>query len=96
MRLNRVESFYAFLLRFRSERSEERGRPTIVRPSARVTATVRPLQGWPQVARVASKGGRPWPAHKGRCSPASRPQGQHPPSRAVPSEGSGACRTGNH
>ncbi|RWW35602.1 hypothetical protein BHE74_00059450 [Ensete ventricosum] len=35
MRLNRVESFYAFLLYFCSERSEE-GRPTMTMPPARV------------------------------------------------------------
>ncbi|RWW60882.1 hypothetical protein BHE74_00032082 [Ensete ventricosum] len=35
MRLNRVESFYAFLLRFRSEGSEEEGRPATASPHAR-------------------------------------------------------------
>ncbi|RWV88225.1 hypothetical protein GW17_00049705, partial [Ensete ventricosum] len=35
MRLNRVESFYVFLLRFRSKRNEEEdGRPATARPPA--------------------------------------------------------------
>ncbi|RZS16324.1 hypothetical protein BHM03_00048317 [Ensete ventricosum] len=34
MRLNRIESFYAFLLRFRSEGSEEQGRPATASPHA--------------------------------------------------------------
>ncbi|RRT75633.1 hypothetical protein B296_00002348 [Ensete ventricosum] len=37
MRLNRVESFYAFLLHFRNEGSKERGRSTMARPFAKAT-----------------------------------------------------------
>ncbi|RWW73771.1 hypothetical protein BHE74_00018313 [Ensete ventricosum] len=61
MRLNRVESFYAFLLHFCRERSEEE-RPAMVRPPAGVAshgqATCRGgqpwsgyLQGWPAMAK---------------------------------------------
>ncbi|RWV78439.1 hypothetical protein GW17_00060600 [Ensete ventricosum] len=66
MRLNHVELFYAFLLHFRSESSEERGRPTMSRPSTNVAdhgqATYRecrprpaPLQGRPIAVATASK-----------------------------------------
>ncbi|RWV81264.1 hypothetical protein GW17_00057333 [Ensete ventricosum] len=34
-----------------------------------------PLQGWPHVAKVACKGGRLWPARKGRRSPTTNLQG---------------------
>ncbi|RRT31917.1 hypothetical protein B296_00056686 [Ensete ventricosum] len=44
IRLNRVESFYALLLHFHSEGSEEEGRPTTARP-------------WPGPARM---GGSRW------------------------------------
>ncbi|RRT68547.1 hypothetical protein B296_00012357 [Ensete ventricosum] len=48
MRLNRVESFYAFLLHFRSKHSkEEDGRPTMARPYAGALAMAWPLaKGW--------------------------------------------------
>ncbi|RRT50923.1 hypothetical protein B296_00032045 [Ensete ventricosum] len=35
MKLNRIESFYTFLLCFHIEGSEERGQPAMARPSAR-------------------------------------------------------------
>ncbi|RWW14688.1 hypothetical protein GW17_00021513 [Ensete ventricosum] len=50
MRLNRVESFYAFLLRFRSECREEEGRP----------ATTSPHSG--SAARATGCGQGPMPA----------------------------------
>ncbi|RRT58565.1 hypothetical protein B296_00044479 [Ensete ventricosum] len=63
MTFNRVESFYAFLLRFRSESSKERGWLAMSRPSTRAVdhgqATCRggrprlaPLQGWPVAAKA--------------------------------------------
>ncbi|RWW41308.1 hypothetical protein BHE74_00053214 [Ensete ventricosum] len=56
MRLNRVESFYAFLLRFRSEGSPCKGQPSM--------ATASPLA---RAAGHLQGGGRlpPRPAHKG-------------------------------
>ncbi|RWV76791.1 hypothetical protein GW17_00062486 [Ensete ventricosum] len=50
MRLNRVESFYAFLLHFYSKGNEEEGRP----------ATASPMYGRPPMARP-----RPRPPCKG-------------------------------
>ncbi|RWV80047.1 hypothetical protein GW17_00058728 [Ensete ventricosum] len=79
MRLNRVKSFYMFLLRFRSESSKERGRLDMARPSARAADHGQPpcrgdrlrprLRGQP-----LAKGGCPWRACKGR-PPADN--GQH-------------------
>ncbi|RZS29234.1 hypothetical protein BHM03_00062941 [Ensete ventricosum] len=51
MKLNHVESFYAFLLHFRSEGNEEEGQQGMARPLARGRATAKaPLQrgGHPQ------------------------------------------------
>ncbi|RWW41139.1 hypothetical protein BHE74_00053389 [Ensete ventricosum] len=53
MRLKCVESFYAFLLRFRSKSSKEKGRPTIARPSARAT----------DHDHTPCRGDRPWLDH---------------------------------
>ncbi|RWV85661.1 hypothetical protein GW17_00052531 [Ensete ventricosum] len=71
MRLNRVESLYVFLLRFRSEGSEE-GRPALMQGWL-ATARPRPrppARGRPPVGVAARRGGackhdRLWPAHKG-------------------------------
>ncbi|RRT49988.1 hypothetical protein B296_00031286 [Ensete ventricosum] len=75
MRSNRVESFYAFLLHFRSEGSEKEGQPSMARPSTKGASHDRlrpgPLQGeatrWgssrPQASAVAmlpARGARPW------------------------------------
>ncbi|RWW25468.1 hypothetical protein GW17_00010190 [Ensete ventricosum] len=81
MRLNRVKSFYAFLLRFCSKRSEEedgllgllQGRPTTAWPLARgqlVVANV-PYKG---ATRCCGQG----PLHRGRPAMAS-PQGRQAP-----------------
>ncbi|RZS27845.1 hypothetical protein BHM03_00061373, partial [Ensete ventricosum] len=48
MILNRIESFYAFLLRFRSEGSKEEGRP----------ATASPMQDRPWPRPPATRGDR--------------------------------------
>ncbi|RWW41354.1 hypothetical protein BHE74_00053160 [Ensete ventricosum] len=75
MRLYRVESFYAFLLRFRSEGNEEEGRPATTRPHARpATDGQAAAKASPQGA-VARRGGACGhgmlrPARKG----SSRPQ----------------------
>ncbi|RWV83917.1 hypothetical protein GW17_00054414 [Ensete ventricosum] len=65
MRLNRVESFYTFLLHFHSEGNEEEGRPAMVSPHARPAihgqaATKDPARGRSVAAR-ASLQGRPAP-----------------------------------
>ncbi|RZS20431.1 hypothetical protein BHM03_00052945 [Ensete ventricosum] len=50
MRLNRVESFYMFLLRFRSEGNEEEGQQGMARP---------PTRGRPTTAKAPlQRGGR--------------------------------------
>ncbi|RWW42151.1 hypothetical protein BHE74_00052319 [Ensete ventricosum] len=91
MRLNRVESFYAFLLRFRSEGSPCKGQPGMA-PT--------PLKGWPTTCKGATGCGqgpyaggrlatakapmqrdsrlRPGPARKGAAPARSRLQGQPP------------------
>ncbi|RZR98935.1 hypothetical protein BHM03_00028389 [Ensete ventricosum] len=95
MRLNRVESFYAFLLYFYNELSEERGSRPLPGP----------LQGRPATARPGPyRGGRSRPAHKWQCSPAARLQGQRPrlarrgaaPTEAPPAGMVLACRKGSH
>ncbi|RWW36091.1 hypothetical protein BHE74_00058911 [Ensete ventricosum] len=64
MRLNRVESFYAFLLHFRSQSSKERRQLAMARPSARAAEhghtpcrggrpLLAPIQGRPAVTKVA-------------------------------------------
>ncbi|RWW46475.1 hypothetical protein BHE74_00047595 [Ensete ventricosum] len=53
MRLHRVELFYAFLLRFRSEGNKERGWVATPRPSARVAGH----------GQATCMGGQPWPSH---------------------------------
>ncbi|RWV82386.1 hypothetical protein GW17_00056117 [Ensete ventricosum] len=50
MRLNRVESFYAFLLHFHSEGNEEEGQQGMTRPLAK---------GRPAAARPLARGGHP-------------------------------------
>ncbi|RWV78327.1 hypothetical protein GW17_00060722 [Ensete ventricosum] len=87
MRLNRVESFYVFLLRFCSERSEE-GRPT----------TVRPLVGVASLGQAPCRGGHP---QLGRFHPKAQPlavrrsQGLSPTASPTASRGGDAgCRGG--
>ncbi|RZS25698.1 hypothetical protein BHM03_00058939 [Ensete ventricosum] len=72
IRLNRVESFYAFLLRFRSEGNEEEGQQGMARPPAR---------GWLATAKAPLQMGsrlRPGPlqgatARRGTSHPWARP-----------------------
>ncbi|RWV88416.1 hypothetical protein GW17_00049494 [Ensete ventricosum] len=87
IRLNRVESFYAFLLRFRSEDSEEEGRPATASPhigptthgqvgcKGQPTATKAPAsmcgQGCPSMCDRPQPGRRGW-------LPAARSQGAAP------------------
>ncbi|RZS04903.1 hypothetical protein BHM03_00035300 [Ensete ventricosum] len=61
MRLNHVESFYAFLLHFRSEDSEEEGRPTTASPHARLAthgqaAAKAPCKGATDYSRASLQG----------------------------------------
>ncbi|RWW70984.1 hypothetical protein BHE74_00021309 [Ensete ventricosum] len=93
MRLNRVESFDVFLLRFRSEGSEEEGQPATASPH------VGPAAHGQAAAQAPYKGGRPATARaspQGRpVAPArgdSRPQGQCLWAEAS-SAGTTACRT---
>ncbi|RWW46412.1 hypothetical protein BHE74_00047661 [Ensete ventricosum] len=91
MRLNRVESFYAFLLHFRSKRSkEENGRPTTAKPLVGRPATAwPPARGQPAVAKTPCKGATGYgqgPLHKGRPAAASL-QGRHPQGAARPRRG---------
>ncbi|RRT31849.1 hypothetical protein B296_00022968 [Ensete ventricosum] len=73
MRLNRIESFYAFLLYFRSKRSkEEAGRPATARPPAGAAGhDLATFKG----AGDCGQG----PLQRGysrlQCPPAARPQG---------------------
>ncbi|RRT35060.1 hypothetical protein B296_00031267 [Ensete ventricosum] len=67
MRLNRVESFYTFLLHFRNKGSEEEGRPTIASPH------VGPTTHGQAAARASTKGSPTAPTMGD-----SRPQGQQP------------------
>ncbi|RWV99066.1 hypothetical protein GW17_00038051 [Ensete ventricosum] len=70
MRLNYVESFYAFLLHFRSEGTK--GNPLRPRPSG---GGVQPLtKGVCATHGQAVRGSCPWPACKVRL-PAANPQG---------------------
>ncbi|RWV78039.1 hypothetical protein GW17_00061062 [Ensete ventricosum] len=92
MRLNHVESLYAFSLHFCNERSEERGGPATARPYAVVITDGLPVRG----------DARPRPGRRGnaRSQPVEgwrpqrhRLQARCPPAREVPPEGSGAyCR----
>ncbi|RWW59072.1 hypothetical protein BHE74_00034028 [Ensete ventricosum] len=83
MRLNRVESFYAFLLRFRSEGSKERGRPAMARPSTRAAdhghtpcrggrPRLAPLQGRSATTKAFCGGSH---LRKAVVPPTARPQG---------------------
>ncbi|RZS25271.1 hypothetical protein BHM03_00058448 [Ensete ventricosum] len=72
MRLYRVESFYAFLLRFRNKGSEKEGRPATANPICKV-GHPRPDRGQGQPEREASG------ARRG-----SSPQGQHLQAEAPP------------
>ncbi|RZS23016.1 hypothetical protein BHM03_00055857 [Ensete ventricosum] len=68
MRLNHVESFYAFLLRFRSEDNEEEGQPGMARPFAKgaVGCGQAPCKGRsPAGATAARRHDRLRPARKG-------------------------------
>ncbi|RWV81979.1 hypothetical protein GW17_00056558 [Ensete ventricosum] len=56
MRLHRVELFYAFLLRFRSEGNKERGWVATPRPSARVAGHGTTLVGG-LADQVVTRGG---------------------------------------
>ncbi|RRT33636.1 hypothetical protein B296_00052241 [Ensete ventricosum] len=59
MRLYRVESFYAFLLYFRSEGSKEKGQPGMARLSAKGASHGQPpLQGRPPAGAVAPASAR--------------------------------------
>ncbi|RRT44163.1 hypothetical protein B296_00031898 [Ensete ventricosum] len=85
MRLNHVESFYMFLLHFRSECNEERGRQAIARPSARVA----------DHGQALYRGGRPWSGpyrggHK-RPGPPTRAVVEAAPSRGLLARGD-ACQ----
>ncbi|RZS15580.1 hypothetical protein BHM03_00047441 [Ensete ventricosum] len=73
MRLNRVESFYMFLLRFRNEGSEEQGRPATASPHAGLATHGQPpcraghprpgrVQDLPAAARASPQGGPAAPA----------------------------------
>ncbi|RZS28683.1 hypothetical protein BHM03_00062317 [Ensete ventricosum] len=78
MRLNRVESFYAFLLHFHSEDNEEEGQQGMAQPLAkgRLAAARPPARGGhPQGQQPSAgttdcgqtaRGGCPWRAYKGR------------------------------
>ncbi|RRT66406.1 hypothetical protein B296_00002601 [Ensete ventricosum] len=85
MRLNRVESFYAFLLCFHNEDNEEEGWPTTTSPHVGpARPRPRPLaRGWLATAR-ASPQGRPASPARGD----SHPQGQQPVG-ATPTRGAG-------
>ncbi|RWV77436.1 hypothetical protein GW17_00061734 [Ensete ventricosum] len=66
IRLYRVESFYAFFLRFRSEGSEEEGQLATANPYARPTTHGQAsCKGLPAAAEAPLG-----------CLPATRPQGQ--------------------
>ncbi|RWW26668.1 hypothetical protein GW17_00008934 [Ensete ventricosum] len=104
MRLNRVESFYAFLLYVYGKRSEERGG----------WPRLGPLQGWPAMAKAPFRGdhqqARPLAGLAGACGrrqpprasrwgrlQTARPQGAAPrpglsPARAAASRGSARSR----
>ncbi|RWV81494.1 hypothetical protein GW17_00057082, partial [Ensete ventricosum] len=95
MRLNSVKSFYAFLLYFRSQQSEERGWLAIARPSARVANHGQALYGGSHkrpglLARAAARG---QPARGDACQRLGRrgnarsqpTKGRRPPAREVPS-----------
>ncbi|RWW01286.1 hypothetical protein GW17_00035687 [Ensete ventricosum] len=63
--MNRVELFYAFLLRCRNEGSEEEGQPATASPHVG-SATRRQPQGWPPLGRVAASGQGQLPPAKGQ------------------------------
>ncbi|RWW40823.1 hypothetical protein BHE74_00053730 [Ensete ventricosum] len=91
MILNCVESFYAFLLHFRSKRNEEDGWPATARPPIGVTghdlATCKGVSGCGQAPCKGATSCGQGPLHRGRPTTASpqgtarsvRPQGQHQP-----------------
>ncbi|RZS15271.1 hypothetical protein BHM03_00047083 [Ensete ventricosum] len=73
MRLNRIELFYAFLLRFHSKGNEEEGQQGMARPHAR---------GWPAAAKAPLQWGgrlRPSPPQGQQPARGDHPEGQHPP-----------------
>ncbi|RWV87113.1 hypothetical protein GW17_00050930 [Ensete ventricosum] len=72
MRLNRVESFYAFLLRFRSEESPCKGQPAICKGAA--AAAKPPARGDHPKWQQPRGHERLWPVHKG-LPPTAKPQG---------------------
>ncbi|RWV91930.1 hypothetical protein GW17_00045741 [Ensete ventricosum] len=71
MRLYRVESFYTFLLRFRSKGSEEEGRPATTSPHAG------PATHNQAAAKASPQGWRLW-ARRARLPPAAHLQGGRP------------------
>ncbi|RZR94101.1 hypothetical protein BHM03_00022721 [Ensete ventricosum] len=86
MRLNCVESFYAFLLRFRREGSEE-GQPATASPHVGpATHSQADCKGQPVVTKSPCKGGgRPPTGMAGACGHRQRPRpgrkGQLPAAR---------------
>ncbi|RWW16978.1 hypothetical protein BHE74_00058914 [Ensete ventricosum] len=78
MRLNCVESFYAFLLRFRSEGSEEDGRPAMANPHVgSATHDQADCKGQSTTAKAPCKGS----AYGRRHHPRSGRKGQPPAAR---------------
>ncbi|RZS22860.1 hypothetical protein BHM03_00055690 [Ensete ventricosum] len=93
MRLNRVESFYAFLLRFRSEGSEEKGRPATASPH------VAPATHGQAAAKAPCKGatdcGQGQPAREaGAARSGSSPQERPVPLTGAAARKGGSCRHG--
>ncbi|RZS00246.1 hypothetical protein BHM03_00029911 [Ensete ventricosum] len=89
MRLNRVESFYVFLLHFRSEGNEEEGRPTTASPMQDRQPTARPqlrppARGGVRLrSRPARKGGQRMPTRSCRPRPTLPPVGEATPAAGV-------------
>ncbi|RWW41405.1 hypothetical protein BHE74_00053115 [Ensete ventricosum] len=99
MILNRVESFYALLLHFRNEGSEE-GRPATVSPHAgSATHGQADYKGQPATTKAPYKGGRPRPKPLAGAAPTARPQGAAPrpglpPARATAPVGAAPAQGG--
>ncbi|RWW74649.1 hypothetical protein BHE74_00017409 [Ensete ventricosum] len=100
MRLNRVESFYVFLIHFCSKRNEKKGGWPRPGPLQGRSAMAKPLvgvgqpygqgyhlQGWPLVGATASRGS----TRARRCYPGKA----MPPAREVPPEDSHRLRRGS-
>ncbi|RWW07966.1 hypothetical protein GW17_00028621 [Ensete ventricosum] len=88
-RLNRVKSFYAFLLHFRSKRSECKGQPGMATSSPPVGAAGHLQGGRSAAAKASLQGGnRLWPARRGgrQRLPTVCPQG------TAPAASRGGCR----